>query len=139
MVGAATSQVYKIVAPSSFLIAKTISRFSCSGLYAGRKLAEVNLLWYGVYTFRQAQSIKYTAGGNGRRVRGGKSWSVGRWERYEMASNSTIQRRRGRNRKNLFSVDSSNTVCCQGFFCLPASNRDYIFYYPIDKQNRGGL
>nr|UVX81737.1 MAG: hypothetical protein [Bacteriophage sp.] len=54
MVGAATSQVYKVVAPSSFLIAKTISRFSCSGLYAGRKLAEVNLLWYGVYTFRQA-------------------------------------------------------------------------------------
>nr|DAY53353.1 MAG TPA: hypothetical protein [Caudoviricetes sp.] len=29
-----------------------------------------------------------------------------------MASNSTIQRRRGRNRKTLFSVDSSNTVCC---------------------------
>ena len=54
MVGAATSQVYKVVAPSSFLIAKTISRFSCSGLYAGRKLTEVNLLWYGVYTFRQA-------------------------------------------------------------------------------------
>lgn len=139
MVGAATSQVYKVVAPTDFLIAKISSRFSCSGLYAGRKLAEVNLLWYGVYTFRQAQSIKYTAGGNGRRVRGGKSWSVGRWGRYEMASNSTIQRRRGRNRKNLFSVDSSNTVCCQGFFCLPASNRDYIFYYPIDKQNRGGL
>lgn len=139
MVGAATSQVYKVVAPTDFLIAKISSRFSCSGLYAGGKLAEVNLLWYGVYTFRQAQSIKYTAGGNGRRVRGGKSWSVGRWGRYEMASNSTIQRRRERNRKNLFSVDSSNTVCCQGFFCLPASNRNYIFYYPIDKQNRGGL
>lgn len=35
MVGAATSQVYKVVAPTDFLIAKISSRFSCSGLYAG--------------------------------------------------------------------------------------------------------
>jgi len=54
MVGAATSQVYKVVAPTGFQIAKTSSRFSCSGLYAGGKWAEVDLLWYGVYTFRQA-------------------------------------------------------------------------------------